>query len=387
MLKNNSAECGGGIFTSDPTAFRFRCPEHHERDELGFYSERELDGMRVLRSDKDLCADAWSGNTEINFGPDVATYARRILWFIEDGSGPEAETIQIEETRKRIDYKSGEPLPKIRLEVVDAFGQGPAFGAGNATVAAVMWSPSTDPSKSNALFPGNVSLLMVDGTAEFSEIRGLQTPNDCLVRIDFSEDALPTLEIDVTVRDCIIGEAPNNDRTLCVPCSQRQCRVSKKDDQCQPCPENANCSSINVIQPDRKYWHRHPCSVHMQECLSRTACDFDREEGLTTVTAEMQDCTFSQMMDEDYSQTQCREVPCLLPSSSAHSDCFFSGLHRAVVWRLRGWIRSQFFVRLRSMRHGSQHHDPGDLHLAGAGSQQLCHPKQSDPGAESSTRR
>ena len=325
VLKNNSAECGGGIFTSDPTAFRFRCPEHHEQGELRFYTDRELDGMQVLRSDNDLCASGWSGNRKINFGPDVATYARRILWFVEDMSGLVPEMIRIEGTRERIpEYKSGDPLPRIRLEVVDAFGQGPAFGAGNATVTAVMWSPSTDPSKSDALFPGNISLLMEDGTAEFSEIRGLQTPNDCLVQIDFSEDALPTLKIDVNVRDCIIGEAPNNDRTLCVPCSQRQFRVSMKDTQCRSCPENANCSAKNVIRPNRRYWHRYPCSVHMQECLSQTACDFDREEKLTNVTKEMQNCTIDQKMDDDYSKAQCREVPCLLLSPSEHFICLIA---------------------------------------------------------------
>ena len=321
-LSHNSAESGGGIFASDLTAFRFRCDEDPRRSALQFYSTAELKRMRVLKSDKGLCP-SWTHNQKTNFGPDVASYARRIFWSLEERRGNATEMKEMKEkTHVRLmAYRSGDPLPKIRLRVVDQFGQGPAVGSGNSSVEAVMHSTP----KGHALFPGNVSLLMEDGTAEFSEISGLQVPGNYVVQIDFSEKALSVLTMAVTVRSCIIGEAPKEDRKLCVRCTETQYRMSKTHEDCQPCPENANCTSANVIHPMRKYWHRYPCSTHMQECLSRGACDYDREESLESVTADMQDCSYNETVDVEYGEAQCDEVSVSSPPGSVGQLCRVQG--------------------------------------------------------------
>ena len=339
IMANNSAESGGGIFASDLTSFRFLCDEDPDRNALQFYSTEELKRMRVLRSDKDPCS-SWTHNQKTIFGPDVASYARHIIWSVER-RGNATSIVDQTETHVRVEaYRSGDPLPTIRLRVVDQFGQGPAVGSGNSSVEAVMHSTPKD----HALFPGNVSLLMEDGTAEFSEISGLQVPGNYVVQIDFSEKALPVLTMAVTVRPCIIGEAPKEDRKLCVRCTETQYRTSKKHEDCQPCPENANCTSVNVIHPRRKYWHRYPCSTHMQECLSREACDSDREESLDAVTADMQDCRYDEKVDVAYGEAQCSKV-----ASSRQAVLWVSFVLCRVMWvRCVVTVSQNSATRLRS---------------------------------------
>ena len=84
--------------------------------------------------------------------------------------------------------------------------------------------------------------------------------------------------------------------------------MSPEDDACQPCPPNANCASDNVVQPNREYWHPYPCSVHMRECLSQSACDFDREAQLVAITRDMHDCDLNAATESAYAEEQCNEV-------------------------------------------------------------------------------
>ena len=190
------------------------------------------------------------------------------------------------------------------------------MNADDALVRVVMWSEPQD----NALFPGNVTMMMTDGTAEFSQINGLQLPGNYVIRIDYSEAKLPGLKIDVNIRSCIIGEEKSEDRKLCVQCPETQYNFLPEDSGCKDCPAHANCKQRNVIQPENNYWHDHPCSTHMQQCLSPEACVFDRRAShLANLTKDIEDCNVDLSITDQYAEGQCHKV------------C----VHRASVFRYR----------------------------------------------------
>ena len=306
IFKHNVAEVGGALFVSNPATVNISCSQEHATRSFNPPSENDTQNTRTLKALDAVCS-SWTSNNAHLYGNQVASYAKKAIWCVEEKSNRGGRRWQqIEGYNHSIcHHRSGDPLPSIRLQMVDAFDQGPAVKADDdASVRVVMWSEPKD----HALFPGNVTMMMTNGTAEFSQINGLQVPGDYSIKIAFSEELLPYLSMHITVRPCVIGEAPKEQKKLCVRCTATQYRMSPKDDECQPCPPNANCAFDNVIQPNRKYWHPYPCSVHMQKCLSRAACDFDREELLVSITRDMDDCDINETIDSAYTEGQCNEV-------------------------------------------------------------------------------
>ena len=151
-------------------------------------------------------------------------------------------------------------------------------------------------------------MLVDEGRKAFPSITGFQRPGRYEIRIDFSEPDLESLTLEIDVRECNLGEFVQEKGTLCVLCSGYQYNFDPSAPACQPCPENGNCTT-HVIQPIQGHWHRTPCSRHVQQCVSREACDFvGREDDLKAVASDMETCELSETSDRNYSQAQCKEV-------------------------------------------------------------------------------
>ena len=346
VLANNVANTGGAVFVSDPTAVRIACDRDGETQRTAFSTTKELDRMPSMDTLDNVCR-YWRRNAAKEYGREIATYARGIRWHVESKQrGGKSFLEEIHGFNHSVSrHRSGEQLPKIHLRVVDAFGQGPVVGFNSSAIRCQLRSWPAE----NGLIPGNISLFLDEGEGEFSNVMVFQEPGIYVIRIDFSEGGLPSLFLDVAVRPCIIGEASVRDNLVCVQCSDTQYTFDTSQSECKTCPDNADCSPPNVIHPKRHYWHRHPCSTYMQECINQDACDFDnREQNLAEITEEMEDCRRNVSMDNAYADAQCKEVSMLHPLQ--HRGIVDIGPHRTTVRCLQRWLRPHVSIQLRTLQ-------------------------------------
>ena len=264
-------------------------------------TRKEFESLDILNSFDRICAK-WEGNEADVYGNTLASYARRVKKVIryEDRDFEE----EVEGNRYFVrNHVSGTQIPSLYVEAVDALGQGPASGAGNDTVLATMVSPEK-------LFSGSIGVRLDEGVGNFSGVAGYREAGFYNVRVNFSEESIPSFTIVVEIRGCLIGEVVAANGTICQPCNGNNYNFfpDRADPGCQSCPENADCDTA-VILPDAGYWHRTPCSNHIQECLTKEACDEkNRTNDLREHAAIVEKCQFSEPFILSYAEAQCREV-------------------------------------------------------------------------------
>ena len=298
--KNKAKTSGGAIFLKDPTVLRYSCSPKDTEVPPAIDATDVLKELDALESAKDICSE-WSTNEAGLYGPNIASSARSARGFIRNNDAAKTEKPVKNNELVSKNHRSGDSLPTLLVEVLDGYGQSPALGEGDTFVQATMHSP-------NDLFSGEINMPVNEMRKGFPPITGFQRPGRYEIQINFSESGLESLTVEVQVRDCKLGEFSQENGTLCVPCSGSQCNFDPDATTCHPCPENANCTT-DVIHPNAGYWHRTPCSRHVQQCVSREACDFSgREEDLDDATREMETCELDASLDRDYSQAQCKEV-------------------------------------------------------------------------------
>ena len=298
--KNKAKTSGGAIFLKDPTVLRYSCSPKDTEVPPAIDATDVLKELDALESAEDICPE-WSTNEAGLYGPNIASSARSARGFIRNNDAAKTEKPVKNNELVSKNHRSGDSLPTLLVEVLDGYGQSPALGEGDTFVQATMHSP-------NDLFSGEINMPVNEMRKGFPPITGFQRPGRYEIQINFSESGLESLTVEVQVRDCKLGEFSQENGTLCVPCSGSQCNFDPDATTCQPCPENANCTT-EVIHPNAGYWHRTPCSRHVQQCVSREACDFSgREEDLDDATREMETCELDASLDRDYSQAQCKEV-------------------------------------------------------------------------------
>ena len=308
--RNAAKTSGGGIFTKDPTVFRYSCsPEDTETPP----AQNPIDATKRLISAHDTCPE-WVENEAGQYGPMIASCAHSARGLMIAGDETDDEELVKNTSFVVKNHRSGDVLPALLLEVVDGFRQGPPLGSNEAYVHASMHSPDN-------FFAGEVIMAVNERRKAFPPISGFQRPGQYEIRIDFSESDLPPLVVDVEVRRCKMGECAQENGTLCVPCSGSQFNFDPDASVCRSCPENGNCTT-NVIHPIRRYWHKTPCAKHIQRCVSREGCDFDgREEDLMDVTQDLHDCQMDEQLNEKYSQAQCKKVRAM-PIVRGQQDVF-----------------------------------------------------------------
>ena len=301
FVGNEAVAAGGVVLASDLSAIRVGCTSPEPLDPLAFMNRTQFEGLIVLNSRGSVC-ESWRRNRAGDYGDNLASYGREVKKVIRfEDSGEEQEMDG--NIYFLLNHLSGSQLPNLFLTVVDEAGQGPAFGAGNETVVATMWSP-------DGLFTGSVHVRLENGVGNFSGISGYREPGFYDVRVDFSSGSIPSFTILVEVRRCAIGEVSASNGAVCQRCKGNAFNFypDRQDLGCQPCPEEANCDS-HVIRPRTGYWHSSPCSQHMQACLTERSCDeAGRDERLEEVGSSVQNCNFSTQFVESYTKSECNKV-------------------------------------------------------------------------------
>ena len=297
---NRAKISGGAFFTKDPSVILYSCSSKNTETHPKQHQTDALKELEQLKSTKDVCPE-WVANRANQYGPVIASYARSISGYaVGEGQMTSEKPIKNNELVS-VSHRSGDSLPVLLIEVLDGYGQSPALGEEDAFVQATLYSP-------NDLFSGEFNTLVNEKRKSFPPISGFQRPGRYEIRMNFSEPGLEPLSVEVEVRECRLGEFVQADGALCVLCSGSQYNFDPDASMCQTCPENGNCTT-DVIHPNRGYWHRTPCSRHVQQCVSREACDFSgREDDLNELTNDMDTCKIEETFDRDYSEAQCKKV-------------------------------------------------------------------------------
>ena len=311
VSENEAEAAGGGIVVDRAAIIRVRCPAQTSSEESEFYSEKQLESLLGVEFTEDICP-AMSGNTAGRYGPEIASYLSSVQKSILYGD--EEDVVSVNEDAYIIrNHKSGSPLPTIALKAVDDFGQDPAVGMDSREVFAVMSSP-------DGLFDGSLGAPLNLDVVHLTTT-GFATPGTYRVIVEFDHEQINTLEITVEVKSCAMGEVPSGNGTFCEPCTASTFSFHPDDDlACHPCPENGNCET-RVILPKRGYWHKTPCSTHIQRCLASDGCDSeDRQQDLEEMTEDVDSCEFDEGFLANYTEAQCREVTLWISSRRCTSQ-------------------------------------------------------------------
>ena len=299
--ENEAESVGGAILASDIDSIRMSCSAHETQSRKPeFYSREELEALDAIQSNEDIC-QSWKGNHAGEYGKEVGSPGAGVRMTVVPENLHDA--IEVSENRFVIEeHSSGEPLPIIQLQVVDGLGQGPVVSLSSRVVEATMTSP-------NGFFSGSVKIKMNEGIGNFSGVVGfgLEGVYECI--IDFSEELIESLVVEVHVRGCGLGEVAAANGTVCEPCtSDTYNLLPGSGTGCHPCPENGDCTT-HVILPAKGHWHATPCSENIQECISSEACSSEeREVRMAAATGNISSCEFDEAYIKDYTEAQCREV-------------------------------------------------------------------------------
>ena len=300
FVDNEASSIGGALFSNELGAIRVACSSQDKRLKSEFYTREEWESMDSLKSNTDLC-DGWKGNRADTYGPTAASYIRTVKKTIRYDHDNTSVVVQ-GNTHVILNQRSGSHLPTILLQATDELGQGPAIGASNETIEAIMTSP-------DGFFVGLIRVSLAFGEAVISGIAEFAPPGTYEILIAFSDESMETFALEVHIRECLINEAWTEEGPACRECSAAMYNFLPDDEMgCRPCPDKAICES-RVIQPVKGYWHQTPCSEHIQRCTKFKACDFaDRENRLMEIGDATMTCDFDNDQLADYTEAQCRKV-------------------------------------------------------------------------------
>ena len=299
LHRNEAKGAGGGLFTSDLKAVRLDCSPRSRKEKRKFYDRQELDTLKSITSKNDIC-QLWRSNYAGIYGEDAGSYATDVaIQILSDDNATafgERRHFEIE------DHPSGEPLPSFALRVVDGLGHGPAIGLNHETVEAFMTAEK-------GFFSGSVNVPLTNGSGNFSRVVGFGPKGKYRCVINFSEESIEPVEIEVNIRGCKMGEVAAANGTICELCSFDTYNLREEGNQsCRPCPENGDCST-HVILPEEGYWHATPCSKKLQRCLTSSACDFEnRKDQLEAATKDIESCDFDKTFPTLYNEAQCKKA-------------------------------------------------------------------------------
>ena len=311
--ENRATFAGGAIFTEHMEIIRFQCNSSSKNGNLTFTEKTDWSFLHPITSEELLCP-AWRNNSAsfAGYGHIVGSYATMAKMTVEyKGEKTEVLTGGGFEVQ---DYVGGNQLPTLSVELIDALKQGPAtIDSFNERISATL-------STSEGFRVGDVSMLVAQRVAKFPLLIGFGLPGVYNITITFSDqdstldgafyfnEFIDPFIITVHVRNCTIGEMPVGETKICSNCSTSTYNFDPEEEECQPCPENGNCTT-RVIIPKAGYWHASPCSVNITRCLTSYACKFDnRVEILTNLTRDMKNCSINATTIEEYQKEQCAEA-------------------------------------------------------------------------------
>ena len=349
LAGNEAKVAGGGVFVGYLKAIRFRCSAEPDNERATFYKKAEWEKLRVLERADDICR-SWRSNEALVYGQAVGTYATVAQMTTVSDEGKESVTSSGEEYVVA-QYRSGDELPAMDLRLVDGLGQKPARSY--RTVEAVL-------SASDSFLQGSIVVPMQRGEGSLSNIRGFVPAGSYSLTFAFGEEtAMESISITVVVIGCLIGEILSGG-SICVNCSTTTYNFRPSSSFCQTCPEDGDCET-HVIIPNEGYWHRTPCSEHLQRCLTSYACTFeDRSAKLREMTEDLKRCDFDQEWTDNYALAQCTKVRTVLCASPfSLFDFFLQGSLGATLWVLQRGLRIRPVIEMQEVfaaLHGRRLH-------------------------------
>lgn len=121
--------------------------------------------------------------------------------------------------------------------------------------------------------------------------------------------------INITLRDCTIGEVSRDEGRICEMCDTNSYSFDPTLSSCLQCPKYAECNA-STLTPLDGYWHFDSQSPVIHKCINKIACTrTDRSKDLANKAKHAVDALTSQL-----SYPQCSKVFCFLVLF--HETCF-----------------------------------------------------------------
>lgn len=158
------------------------------------------------------------------------------------------------------------------------------------------------------LFAGSIEYNMNEGQVTVNSIQLIGEYGVRNVHLNFSLETFKIFELQVNLRECVIGEEYREEATFCILCDIFEYNFNPMTQTCSDCPENANCGG-NAIEPNDGYWHISPCSPYINKCIAEVACRKDsRDYELYIFSQNLTSCNLSESDYEYYGGLQCQKV-------------------------------------------------------------------------------
>lgn len=294
---------GSGVCTNSDYAVRVNCTWSPRSSAGTFISSEEYSSLRNLSNDQ-IC-DSWvHKNNSTKPRPSLIAFrARKAETKVIGKKGATWKVEYLGEDIKISNFKSGDALPKIRVRILDSFGNFPAF-VPNERLVVRFSSPK-------GLFRGAIKEPVENGNTVLSKVRGYATPGTYIIDLNFTDSEIAVGHISVEVRNCTVGEfsSVSADGVICEQCRDNSFKfVEDESRKCQTCPAHADCSA-KFIFPEKGYWNDHPCQIEIKKCLHKSACDGNRRfKKLKRITKKHQNCTYEDTDLAKYGSALCSEV-------------------------------------------------------------------------------
>lgn len=312
FVKNTAFNSGSAILTSDPKRVLVSC-----KKKTSYYDFVDQNALSLLQSvdPKRLCS-SWKRNShEINGqGKVISTYGR-LLFFSTNHRDETRITGNVQSGFVLESIQNGEQLPVIHITILDAFENKPAPTEPLSFLAEI-----TSPDK---LFQGVVTVIISNGTGNFSDITAVKPPGRYNLTITPRVASIKSATLTVHVRDCLIGEEPVSRPVLCQACGSNAYNFNTtKTNGCLPCPGEAICQGRYIV-PEDGYWHKGPCHANIKQCIAEEACTYNnREARLYDFGVNLADCYINDKTLELYGERLCNKARIL----SALFKLFFIAL-------------------------------------------------------------
>eukprot|EP00210_Caulerpa_lentillifera_P006697 g6399.t1 len=279
FVGNLATSSGPVILTTDPSSVLVSC-DFDRGIQNDFIEKFNLLSLLPIHPNS-LCI-SWKRNQVLSLESNnvIWTYGRRFNFSTDDLE--KARITQEDSIFWLRNVQSGKRFPKIQISLVDRFGNAPA-----PTIPHVIRVSVESPER---FFEGTVNVNITGGIGTIPE--NITSIEETILRIQ--------------VRDCVVGEAPTQDRVLCQECGENSYNFDPKNENgCTTCPETASCEGHYIVPKDG-YWHKGPCNFQVKRCVLEDACTYDkRKQNLTDFSRNFIDCSFNNATLIAYGQMQC----------------------------------------------------------------------------------
>eukprot|EP00210_Caulerpa_lentillifera_P005991 g5726.t1 len=303
FLDNIADVAGSAIFTNDEEAIRVACKWPSNTTPINVIPIQKYNSLKLLSNTR-LCRSWTLNNNLAKPGTSIVAFKARsaeVKLLVNSTEGKE-EVLKTYDgnTNESIDLKSGDIISKVMVRTKDRFGTYPAFVPDmELNCSFSSW---------DELFQGIVPLNLSHGECKLTNLRVLGTPKTYSLWFNFSDPYIPSIQISVIIRHCMVGESSVGDEFICEECGERLYRFKEgRSKKCLACPNHANCSA-KFIFPENGYWNDHPCQTNAEKCLERFACtQSDRFPKLKDITMEHQNCSYDTEDVSNYTNALCSE--------------------------------------------------------------------------------